>query len=183
MWQSMVCTVWHEEMWNVVQSDVENAALVWCSVEMCSCDVQYVVVWCIKHGVVTLYCIPHRTTPHSTCPFHITWQHTTYHMVCSMWWCDVAKHGVYCVNVECSAVRCGIMLLRCCDVAKHGVYCVNVECCAVRCGIMLLRCCDVAKHGALPISHSTSHHTTSCTIPYHKTMWWCDVTKHGAVAL
>ena len=168
-----------------------------------------------------------------------------HHMICHMWWCDVAKHGLYCVtwrDVECCAMRCGIMLLWCgatwkwvavlcsmwcvlwqsmvwyhcntfhiaphhiphansisqntwhstphltgcavcggtvwqsmvCTVLHEEMWC-NVECCAVRCGIMLLWC-GKAWYGNTvthPISHSTSHHTTSCTIPYHKTTSHC----------
>ena len=100
------------------------------------------------HDTPHLACCSFHPAPHHIplhAPFHMTWHHislhqwcgstchmpipyhkmydTTSRMVCSMRWCDFAKHGVYYVtwrDVECGAVRCGIMLLWWCDVAKHG---------------------------------------------------------------
>lgn len=107
VWQSMVCTVLHEEMW--------------CNVECCAVRCGIMLLWCGKAwcgNTVThpiSHSISHHTTPHHA-PFHITKPHLIAHhivhmilqimwlqcrsmwLLCAMWWSDVTKHGVKCVT-------------------------------------------------------------------------------------
>ena len=84
--------------------------------------------------------ISFHTTPHSTsctipyqmthAPFPIKWHITPHLIMCNRWWCDVAKHDLYCVtwrDVElccCGVVQCGNEWLCC--VICGGVLCQSM---------------------------------------------------------